>query len=112
MIIINRLITPKQKCVDSYREAMRIARSKRSIRIVPHSPTSPETLIPSFNHNPVVVRDSDYSLNEKRRQSFVNRLGITNKSFAQRGFGEKERVGKDHTRRGDNGLFWIMSKSY
>ncbi|OXC81437.1 hypothetical protein J005_06492 [Cryptococcus neoformans] len=98
-----------EKCVDSYREAMRIARSKRSIRIVPHSPTSPETLIPSFNHNPFVARDSDYSLNEKRRQgSFVSRLGLTNKSFAQRGFGEKERVGKDHIRRGDNGLFWIM----
>lgn len=98
-----------EKCVDSYREAMRIARSKRSIRIVPHSPTSPETLIPSFNHDPTVTRDSDYSLNEKRRQgSFVNRFGFTNKPLTQRGFDEKGRFGKDYIRQEDNGLFWIM----
>ncbi|KIR59176.1 hypothetical protein I314_05162 [Cryptococcus bacillisporus CA1873] len=101
-----------EKCVDSYREAMRIARSKRSIRIVPHSLTSPETLIPSFDLDPTVIGDNDYFLDEKRRQgSFVNRFGLTNKSFTQRGFGKRERVGKNFMRRENNGLFWIMSES-
>lgn len=108
----NKVVALEQKCVDSYREAMRIARSKRSIRIVPHSLTSPETLIPSFNHDPTVIGINDYFLDEKRRQgSFVNRFGLTNKSFSQRRFGKRERVGKNYMRREDNGLFWIMSES-
>lgn len=98
--------------MDSYREAMRIARSKRSIGIVPHSLTSPEALIPSFDHDPTVIGNNNYFLDEKRRQgSFVNRFGLTNKSFTQRGFGKRERVGKNFMRRENNGLFWIMSES-